>query len=260
MKNLNSEQFAYHLTNNDGSYERINLPHVSSIKTEFVFQDKSYFVYDSDAESKQLWCREMPNLFSTGKYHPKQFEPELLKYEDQLINFFKKRGVSILPGDLNEKLFEELILNELEEYFEIERQVSCKHFSGSTLRIDAVLTPKDNSLWRNKNLTIGIEIKNPLTYQNSKRKKDEFLAQCLDYTQSEFKDYSDMIVLLCPLIPSFQNRFDTWRFLGSYNIGYLDFKDDSISMRIKNQEFWNENYLPALIKNSEFKQEYGNRS
>jgi hypothetical protein len=63
----------------------------------------------------------------------------------------------------DESEFQKLITRQLSKDFFIEEQVSGEHYiSNSSLFIDAVIRPKDTSGWRNKNVAIGIEFKNPL--------------------------------------------------------------------------------------------------
>ena len=58
-----------------------------------------------------------------------------------------------------EKIFSKQVLSLLSDAFEIKTEVFGTHFSGTRLRIDAVLKPKDTAKWKNKNVVLGIEFK-----------------------------------------------------------------------------------------------------
>ena len=137
---------------------------------------------------------------------------------------------------INENSIKETFLFHLEEDFHISREVKGVHMSGKSLRIDVILKPKNTKGWLNPDITIGIEFKDPNKISSSQgRGVDDMLAQCLDYSMTEFEGVvsDSMIILICPGIGKDKN--DVYRFLSRYNVGYMDVSDfNGIEMRMGN--------------------------
>lgn len=256
----NNEEYEYELQFNNEKTIKFK----SNLKIEYTgcfrFNDKIFRVMGDD--SLPIKCKEVPDyLFKPYPLHEKSVE--ILDYEARLIAFFQRRNIEIIPGSLDEEMFTHIILKCLEPYFEIRREVWGTHFSGRKVKIDAILKPKDNREWRNKDLVIGLEIKNPLLWHTNNRRDSDLLAQCVDYFMSKFSGVKDMIVLICPL-PIKVKSFELLRFISRYNVGHLGFDDKKgIGFYYAGQYFWVEKREGrqgvGVITKSLMKQKVGNR-
>ena len=167
-------------------------------------------------------------------------------------------------NSINENSIRETFLLHLEKDFHISREVKGVHMSGKTLRIDAILKPKNTDGWLNPNITIGIEFKDPSKISSSEgRGKYDMLAQCLDYSMTEFEgtDFESTIIMLCPSIAKDKN--DVYRFLSRYNVGYIDTSDYyGIEMRMGHVgiPLWSSIQGDMRIKKSYWRKTFGVRS
>lgn len=265
VKKNNIDSFSYILEDFNGKKHIIE----NSFKLEnfatFKFGNNDYRVINVN-EGESLFCTNGMNIFckqlpilNTNHLTVYEKDSKIIEFEEEIISFFDKRNIRIIPNTLNEKYFSELLLNQLSKYFFIEREIIGTHFSGKKMRIDAILRPKDNSEWRNKELAIGLEIKSPLMEEVNNRRDTDILAQCLDYSFCKYEGIKDIIIVICPLLPSLKRNDKLIRFLSRYNIGHLDFTGGTISMSLAGQQFWSERYIPSILKKSLFKTKYGNR-
>lgn len=96
-----------------------------------------------------------------------------------------------------EKDFSEKVLQDLSPYFNIETQVRGTHFSSTKLIVDAVLTPKDKSKWKDENVCFGIEFKCESKLESI---KDNILwiNQCIDYADTNWNKYGYIHIFSCP--------------------------------------------------------------
>lgn len=256
----NNHEFTYELIYDNGSITKCKSIIKIRSSGNFRFKDKTFQVFDN--ESEIIRCREIPDeLF--GPYTSHKNDVQVLKYEEELINFFKSRNIEIVRRSLNEELFTKIILKCLEPHFEISREVWGTHLSGKKVKIDVILKPRDNSDWRNKDLVIGLEIKNPLFWETNNRRDTDLLAQCVDYSMSSFKGVKDMVVLICPL-PHKIKSDKLIRFVSRYNVGHLGFNDkDGICFYYGGQPFWIEKrkngQAVGVLKKSLLSQKFGNR-
>lgn len=97
-----------------------------------------------------------------------------------------------------EKDFKNLIFERLSEHFYFESEVHGVHFSGKKLRIDHIITPKDTSQWKNKNVSFGIEYKDLERIDGDTKNFTKWLAQCSDYANTSWGDFGYIHVLICP--------------------------------------------------------------
>jgi len=249
-------QIVYQLKHDNGNIKEIK----SNIDTYRCggFRHKKN-TYQVIAKEKNFnLCRQIPDdLFAPVTSNKNDIT--LLNFEESIINFFSEREIKVLPNTLDEKLFRQLILNELSKHFTIEEEVSGTHFSGRKMKIDAILRPRDNSEWRNKELVFGLEIKNPLTWETNNRRDTDILAQCLDYSFTKFKGVKDIVIVMCPLLPGLKKHDKLIRFISRYNVGHLDLVENKICMGLGGQEFWNDQKTTTWLKKSLFKKKYGNR-
>lgn len=121
------------------------------------------------------------------------------------------------------------VINQLSNSFIFHRHVGGKHFSAKQLQIDFVIKPIDCSNWKNKKICFGLEFKD-MPNLNQKGDTTDFtkwLAQCVDYSNTNWDNYGYIYILTCPGITSsvFMNKVDSssllTRVLGHLGIGEL---------------------------------------
>jgi hypothetical protein len=123
-----------------------------------------------------------------------------------------------------ESAFAESVLVELEPHFYIHREVRGTHFSGTKLRIDCVIKPKDSSGWKNQDVAFGIEFKAPSKIKEDFRDYSGWLAQCVDYAHTDWNGFGYLYVLACPGIAEthIAGAFDAMaHIMGQIGIGEL---------------------------------------
>ena len=98
-------------------------------------------------------------------------------------------------GDLSEAEFKDRWKDKLEKYFYVDTEVIGTHLSGDKMKIDAIITPKDTTDWKNK--AFGVEFKSPAKADVLKSKLS-FMKQCIDYSYTNFKGYGFIPILGCP--------------------------------------------------------------
>lgn len=98
-----------------------------------------------------------------------------------------------------EKFFSSGVLETLSPHFFIQREVRGTHFSNKRLRIDAVLKPKDISLWKNPDTCFGVEFKLEEKLYGTKE-KTAWISQCIDYANTKWDDFGYMYIFSCPSI------------------------------------------------------------
>lgn len=138
-----------------------------------------------------------------------------------------KRASKIL-GD--EEGVKERILSRLSKHFHIEEEVWGTHWSGKRLRIDAVLTPLDDSGWKTKRPRLGIEFKNFRGFDPSFSIKDytKWWSQCHDYAETKFDGHGHMYVFSYNGFSHYRQRLSSEslaafavRFWGRLGVGEL---------------------------------------
>ena len=162
---------------------------------------------------------------------------------------------------MSEELATSIFCKFFEKDFYIERNISGKHFSNKRQNIDLVLIPKDTSKLKNKNLVFGVEMKNPFLDRSKGRKNSDIMAQCLDYAQSDFEKYPDMIVLICPIPARYESEKVLLNFISRYNVGYVTFSERNLTFNLAELVIWSSDYgFGSLLKNSLMKRKIGNRA
>lgn len=108
-----------------------------------------------------------------------------------------------------EATYKKTILARAENYFHIQTEYPGTLF-GNRCRIDAIIKPKDSSLWANKDVAFAVEFKHFSENYAGKGEKSASLnyyskqfKQIIDYSYAEFKDYGRLPILICP--PLFNN-------------------------------------------------------
>ncbi len=182
-------------------------------------------------------------------------------FRNRFKKFLKNNDIAVDTDAMSEEMATSIFIKFFEKDFFIEKKVSGKHFSGKRQNIDLVLIPKDTSSLKNKNLVFGIEMKNPFLERSKGRKNSDVMAQCVDYAQSHFEQYPDMIVLICPIPPRYEREKVLLNFISRYNVGYVAFSERKLSFNLAELIIWSSDYgFGSLLKNSSMKQKIGNRA
>lgn len=93
----------------------------------------------------------------------------------------------------NENQLSEWMAEELEYYFNVQREVTGTHCSGRRMRIDLLLTPRpdvgrhESHLWKTENPVLGIEVKR--LRRGGWKAYSAHLAQAVDYTHVQWDGY-----------------------------------------------------------------------
>ncbi|MFH8573792.1 hypothetical protein [Streptomyces sp. NPDC017993] len=102
------------------------------------------------------------------------------------------------PGEFpDEKALAAFVLNEMNQWFHIEEQVSGRYWTGERTRIDAVLRPRDPENWQDADPAFGIESKN-LGPNTSTGERYGWVAQAVGYTHCQWQGYERLGIFLCP--------------------------------------------------------------
>lgn len=128
---------------------------------------------------------------------------------------------------ISEKKFANGVLSDLSRFFVCQTQVRGLHWSGQNKRCDAIIRPRDNALWRNKEQAFVVEFKRLSKKITSYRFNSEIMNQLIEYAQTEWEDFGYLPILGCG--HTFENFYNEHRsiggyahFLGSYyNVGCL---------------------------------------
>ncbi|MET8384284.1 hypothetical protein ABZV14_14915 [Streptosporangium canum] len=102
-----------------------------------------------------------------------------------------------LDGFATERELADRVLERLEPWFVVRREVYGTHCFGARLRIDAMLRPRDAHAWRNPDVAFGVEFKVPRLADGLKTYA-KWVAQAVDYTYVDWDGYGRRIVLTCP--------------------------------------------------------------
>jgi hypothetical protein len=136
----------------------------------------------------------------------------------------------------------------LDQHFLIEREVSGRHCSGRSLRIDAILRPRDPSGWKDRDPAFGVEFK--LAHQKSFDTRDftDWARQAIDYTHVEWMGYGRLRVFACPSPTAYLavlgGEFLMAHLLGQLGVGELaptDREGWALTMH-GNHVLWSEKY------------------
>jgi hypothetical protein len=120
-------------------------------------------------------------------------------------------------------------LEKLREYFSVQEEVIGHHFSGKSVRLDAVLRPLNVDGWKNPSVALGVEFKDVVRFSKSydTRNLTSWLAQCVDYANTDWEGYGFIYVFACPTIigevstPALGNGMFIRNFMGQMGVGEL---------------------------------------
>jgi hypothetical protein len=124
------------------------------------------------------------------------------------------------------------VLNELRPWFDVETEVRGTHCTGRSMRLDAVLKPRDSSGWTDDHPSFGIEFKlagNGDLQDFGTQDFTKWMAQTVDYTHVDWQGYGHLRIFSCPspltALPSPSGRGDSIaaisHFLWQLNVGEL---------------------------------------
>ncbi len=261
--------YLYKLSNLDGSEDSFKID--SELKMETIpFNGKKYRIYDKKVmpglldEVKTFYCKEIDVNSKEDKLN--NMSDYKINYINTLVSFFNHNGYIITKNEINETKVTDAFLTIFQKDFVIvEKEYWGKHFSGRSMKIDAIIKPKDYSNILNKNIHFGIELKNPLSFTTNGRTVADRLAQCLDYSFSKFPGYDDLIILQCPILPALTKENEKkpnqlTGFVGRYNVGFVRFDEKNFHFTVGNQPiYFSYQGFVGPIKKSEYKQKWGNR-
>jgi hypothetical protein len=95
----------------------------------------------------------------------------------------------------------------IEKHFHVDREIEGKHFSGKTLRIDAVIRPRDTTGWANPNAALGLEFKSSRIQSGASWGDTvKWLAQSVDYSNTKWDRYGYIYTLVAGGINPIQRR------------------------------------------------------
>lgn len=140
--------------------------------------------------------------FNFKNCDPQKTHEELLAITAECVEYAQKRhgGEDAVVAS---------VLSRLACHFHIEEQVWGTHWSGSRLRIDAILIPKDDSAWKTKRPRLGVEFKNSRLLNSDFGLKEfsKWIGQCRDYSRTKFDDHGFVYVFACDLLPRLASGF-----------------------------------------------------
>jgi hypothetical protein len=161
--------------------------------------------------SKRVDCEEVPPPF---------FQASRSEFSDELHDFLSRRGSPVATMD--EEALKGAVLGILSQWFTVELEVWGRHPSGTKIRIDAVLRPKDREPWRSKDVAIGLEFKSPGSAKSHASRDSAVMAQTLDYAMCDFEGYGQILVFICPAPAQLRGEMVLFRFLAQYGVGYVE--------------------------------------
>lgn len=139
----------------------------------------------------------------------------------------------------DEAEYRRLVMKELEAHFTIKEEVSGKHFSGTRLRIDAVITPKETDGWKNPQVALGLEFKEP-TNIKGKHYFTYWAKQALDYAHTNWTGFGYLPILLGPNADELF-KSDLGDLLGAYKIGRVSITN-GVQFFISTKKVWCQTY------------------
>lgn len=89
----------------------------------------------------------------------------------------------------------------LEPHFRVYPEVWGSHPIGKRLRIDAILQPRDPSLWSRPDIALGVEFKAPTERDAGRRDRKEnakIISQCIDYSLTTWDGIGSVPIFFCP--------------------------------------------------------------
>jgi hypothetical protein len=158
------------------------------------------------------------------------------------------------------------VLERLAPWFHIQREVTGRHCSGRVLRIDAIIRPRDQRMWKDPEVAFGVEFKVPDGSLNS---YTGWIAQAADYTHVDWPGHGRLIVLTCPGAAAW---LDSWidpdarevmiakRLTGQLGVGELVLRwAYGLTVLVNGEHVWSERHGLSKGKTWGLKPKSGNR-
>ena len=124
-----------------------------------------------------------------------------------------------------EAAFQQKVLSQLEDYFEIYVQQRGTHPSGRHLRIDAIAVPRDPERWSRPDIALGIEFKAP-SLKRDRKDCAKIISQCIDYSLATWNEFGQLPIFFCPGFDETNSLRRSKDLLGlqprDYNTGFGD--------------------------------------
>jgi hypothetical protein len=156
-----------------------------------------------------------------------------------------------------EKDISQDLLKRLEKYFLVYREVKGTHWTGKSVRLDAVLQPKESLGFADSNCFLGLELKRGFDGVGEITKQ---ISQAVDYANSDFGQFGRMYVFCFP-DPSDGNwsRQTTFfdRLLGQLGVGFLSDRN-GLLLRLKGHNLWSE-AVGVQERNWTLKRKFGSK-
>lgn len=132
----------------------------------------------------------------------------------------------------NENEFRDKILERLSIHFDVlKKEAHCKLPQyRNKLRIDAIITPKDKTGWKNQDVIFGVEFKHPMSARGV-GDMTRLVCQAIAYSWAVFDTYGCIPVVICPGVrPSIAERYgkiSRHQTNGETTVGYKIYHDIS---------------------------------
>lgn len=143
------------------------------------------------AELMEDDCQDVLESLLSGlkKFNEENCSPPKDRGEIYELAYRCMKDAAKAKGD--ESDLKKSVLLRLSAHFNVFEEVWGTHWSGKRVRIDAIITPKDDSEWKTKSPRLGIEFKNFRKFNPSFDMKDytRWWAQCHDYAETKFDEH-----------------------------------------------------------------------
>ncbi len=174
-------------------------------------------------------------------------QTDITGYEAAQIQASIVRNGRFLPlsSDLPENKFREEALRQLDTWFHVQTEVSGIHPRRTQkLRIDAVLRPRDTAPWYDPDPAFALEFKRSKTSYEHLSKYTRWIAQSMDYAETDWDGYGYLTVFTCPSVlssmPYLDDRteFVLSRVMGQRDVGELGFTREGWVLRLTGENYW----------------------
>lgn len=166
-----------------------------------------------------------------------------------------------------EEEFKKDILDRFKKSFHIREEITGKHITGKSIRIDAAIKPINTTHWANDEIIFGIEFKR-IKDDCSIKDITNHAAQAIDYAHTQFyfnNKWQYVPVLICPSLEEQVKHHReglSWitHLVGDFRIG--DIYNDSwngLTIRFKEHKIWSEKHGVMEGKRNQFKHKIGSR-
>lgn len=146
-----------------------------------------------------------------------------------MLNYWRINILKPKTNSMSEKSFVAETSKVLSNHFTFFHRVKGNHFSGKKLEIDCVIKPKQTDGWKNIDIAFGLEFKDMSRLDGIADTKEfsKWIAQCVDYSNTDWEGFGYIHILTCPGISSSNFINSAYgiplflRVLGHFGIGEL---------------------------------------